>query len=239
MFDEPWSASALLGLGLVFGLKHALDADHLAAVATLATEKRTVFQSGIVGAVWGFGHTVALLAVGAVVLALRLEISPTLASLLEACVAVMLVYLGGRALWQLAGGGRIHIHPHRHGERWHVHPHIHSETAAARHQASEHDQHRRPFAIGLVHGLAGSAALMLLIAASTPSPWLGLAYIASFGVGSIGGMIAMSALVSVPALWSAERFTRLNSIVRGGAGVFSIGVGLFVGYEVWFGFEAF
>lgn len=228
MFVEPWTAPALLGLGLVFGLKHALDADHLAAVATIATEKRTVLQSSAVGAVWGFGHTVALLGVGIVVLALRIEITPFIAGLLEGGVALMLVYLGARALWQLARGGRLHMHPHRHGEHWHVHPHLHADR-----ERHDHDRHRRPFAVGLVHGIAGSAALMLLVAASTPSFALGLAYILSFGIGSIGGMVAMSAFVSLPALWTAERFAAINQVVRGAAGLFSIAVGLVVGYEVW------
>jgi len=228
MFAEPWSASALMGLGLVFGLKHALDADHLAAVATIATQKKTVLQSGIVGAIWGFGHTVALLVIGTIVLALRVEISPQLAALLEGGVACMLIYLGIGTLRELARGAHLHVHPHRHGEHWHVHPHMHAPEHGA-----DHDNHRRPFAVGLVHGIAGSAALMILVAASTPSLGTGLVYIASFGIGSIGGMIAMSALVSLPALWSAERFAGLNTTVRGAAGLFSVAVGLFLGYEIW------
>lgn len=228
MFAEPWSAPALLGLGLVFGLKHALDADHLAAVATMATDRRTILQSSFVGAVWGFGHTVALLAIGAVVLALRIEIAPWVERALESVVAVMLVYLGLRTLATLAKGARMHVHPHRHGDHWHVHPHLHRRAAG-----HDHDSHRRPFVVGLVHGMAGSGALMLLVAASTPSVATGLAYIVSFGIGSIGGMVAMSAAVSVPALWTAERSSGVHLAIRGTAGLFSIAVGLVVGYELW------
>lgn len=229
MISEPWSASTLLGLGLVFGLKHALDVDHLAAVATIASEKRTFVQSGIVGAVWGLGHTVALLAVGAVVLLLRLQISDRVAAGLEFGVAAMLVWLGARALWPLLRGARLHTHTHEHDGVLHVHPHVHVPEETTH----RHDRHQRPFAIGLVHGLAGSAALLLIVVASTPSPWLGLAYIVSFGLGSIGGMVAMSALVSVPAVFSADRFAGMNTAVRGAAAVLSIGVGLALGYEIW------
>ena len=229
MAVDSWSAPALLGLGLVFGLKHALDADHLAAVATLASEKRTLLQSGVVGAVWGFGHTVALLVVGVAVLLLRVEIDGRVTAGLELAVAAMLVALGLRSLWRVARGGRIHVHAHEHDGWVHVHPHLH-DAEERRHR---HDGHRRPFAVGLVHGLAGSGALMLLVAASTPSPWTGLAYIISFGVGSIGGMIAMSALVSVPAVLTAERFRSWNGAVGAVAGVLSIAVGIFLGYESW------
>ena len=229
MVSDPWSATTLLGLGLVFGLKHALDVDHLAAVATIASEKRTVLQSGIVGAVWGLGHTLALLVVGCGVLLLRVQISDRVAAGLELAVAAMLVYLGIRTLALLASGGRLHVHAHEHDGMVHVHPHLHT----AEENVHEHARHQRPFAIGVVHGLAGSAALMLLVVASTPSPWVGLVYILAFGVGSIGGMIAMSALVSVPAVFSAERFSGMNTAVRGAAATLSIVVGLVLGYQIW------
>ncbi len=228
MLSEPWSAPALLSLGLVFGLKHALDVDHLVAVATIASERRTVFQSSLVGAVWGLGHTAALLVVGGAVLVGRFRISDSVAALMEAGVAVMLVYLGVRGLWRLARAERVHVHVHEHDGHVHVHPHLHHESAA-----HEHDSHRRPFAVGIFHGLAGSAALMLVIVASTPSPWIGFAYILSFGLGSIGGMVAMSALVSVPAVLTAQRFEGMNAIVRGLAAALSIAVGLGLGYEIW------
>lgn len=232
MVVEAWSPPALMGLGLVFGLKHALDADHLAAVATLTSSSRSLRQSSVVGAVWGIGHTAALLAAGVFVLFLDLRISPRLTSLLELAVAAMLISLGGRALWQLARGGRLHVHQHRHGGRMHVHPHVH---APGEHRHVPHEAHGRPFAIGIVHGLAGSGALMLLVAASTPSPWLGLAYIVSFGVGSIGGMITMSALISLPALATSARFGNLNWAVRCLAGLLSVAAGAGLGYDVWNG----
>lgn len=228
MLSEPWSAPTLLGLGLAFGLRHALDADHLAAVATIASGKRTVLQSGIVGAVWGLGHTAALLVVGAVVLALQLQIPEPVAAWLEMGVAVMLVALGVRALLPLVRAGG-HAHAHAHGDVVHVHPHRHGTAAGV----NDHDDHRRPFAIGVVHGLAGSAALLLLVVSATPSPWLGLAYILAFGAGSIGGMVAMSALVGLPAALTAERFRGAHTAVRGAAAVLSIGVGAALGWEVW------
>lgn len=230
MIVEAWSPPALLGLGLAFGIKHALDADHVAAVAALTGESRNLRQSSLLGAAWGVGHTAALLTAGIGVLFLDLHIGPSLSATLELLVAAMLIGLGVRSCWLLARGGRLHVHIHRHGGRVHVHPHMH---APGEHRHARYDVHGRPFVIGVVHGLAGSGALMLLVAASTPSPWLGLAYIASFGVGSIGGMIAMSALVSLPALATAERFANFHWALRGAAGLLSLAVGVSLGFEVW------
>jgi ABC-type nickel/cobalt efflux system permease component RcnA len=232
---NAFSTASLLGIGLVFGLKHALDADHLAAVSTIVSERKSLLSSSLVGGLWGIGHTVSLLAVGVAVILLHIKISERMALALEFCVALMLIGLGANAIYKLARGGRLHLHAHRHGGHTHLHPHIHSgapETDPRTHHGFRLGA--RPFVVGLVHGLAGSAALMLLVLSTISSPLVGLAYIAIFGLGSIGGMILMSALVSLPIHLTASRFRQANLAVRALAGLFSLGFGLFMFYEIGF-----
>lgn len=230
------SFSSVFVLGLVFGLKHALDVDHVAAVTSLASGRRSLLGSTLVGAWWGVGHTVALLAAGILVIVFRIQISDGVATFLELGVAAMLIYLGGETLWKLARSRQIHVHVHKHGERAHVHPHAHEHAHEHAHAAPPEAHHgvpgQRPFFVGIVHGLAGSAALMLLIASTIPSPALGFVYIAAFGVGSIGGMVAMTAVVGVPAILTARRYRSADVAVRAAAGVFSLSVGAILTYQL-------
>jgi ABC-type nickel/cobalt efflux system permease component RcnA len=227
------SAASVLSLGLVFGLKHALDADHLAAVSTIVSQRKGVLSSSLVGALWGLGHTISLLIAGVAVILLHIQIGERTALVLELCVAIMLIGLGANALLVLVRGGRVHLHAHAHGGRVHLHPHVHDATAEMNAQA--HHRLRlgtRPLLVGMVHGLAGSAALTLLVLSTIPSPVLGFAYIAVFGLGSIGGMIFMSMLVSLPAQLTAARFNGANAAVRALAAFFSLGLGLFMVYQI-------
>jgi len=224
------SALGVLGLGFVLGLRHALDVDHVAAVSTIVTQRRSLWASSLVGAVWGLGHTASLLAVGLVVIGLRAEIPPRLASFFELGVAAMLIGLGANLLWTIARGGWVHVHAHAHDGRAHVHPHVHA-SGAVRHDHG-FGAGRRPFFVGLVHGLAGSAALMLAVLATIPSRPLALAYVAVFGAGSIGGMLVMGALLGVPLALAAERFARADVVLRVGAGVGSVMVGLVLAVSV-------
>ncbi len=228
------SGIPVLGVGLAFGLKHALDADHLAAVSTILGESHGLWRSSLVGAVWGLGHTLALLAVGVVVVLFQVRISEGLAQALELLVACMLIWLGASALWKVARGGQLHLHAHQHGPFRHVHPHAH---LGEREQAHTHHGLQpgfRSLVVGMVHGLAGSAALMLLVLTTIPSPALGLLYIAVFGLGSIGGMVVMSVLVSLPLKLTAERFGRAHATLRAAASLLSLGIGSAMVYEIGF-----
>jgi sulfite exporter TauE/SafE len=222
-----------VAFGFVLGLKHAVEADHLAAISTIVSERKSLLGSLLVGGLWGVGHTISLFIAGIFVIVLHVEISARTALLLEFCVGLMLVALGINALRKLARGGHLHLHVHQHGGRAHVHPHIHDREP----ETDPHTHHgfrpgMRPLVVGMIHGLAGSAALMLLVLSTLSSPFLGLAYIAVFGIGSIGGMMLMSALVSLPLYLTASRFTRANLMVRGLAGLFSLSFGLFMIYEI-------
>jgi len=227
------SSASVLGLGLVFGLKHALDADHVAAVTALLSGRNSVRRSSMVGMLWGVGHTPPLLAAGIAVILLHVEISGPQAAALELGVAVMLMGLGVNALVRIVRGGTLHLHAHQHGGRIHVHPHLHDSVG----ESQRHTHHGvrsgiRPLLIGMVHGLAGSAALMLLVLSTIPSALLGFVYIGVFGLGSIGGMMLMSALVSLPMRLSAARFARVHVVLRASAAFFSLAWGLLMAYEI-------
>jgi sulfite exporter TauE/SafE len=228
------SILSLLGLGFVLGLKHALDADHLAAVSTMATEKRSLFGSSLIGAWWGVGHTLSLMIAGLLVILLHLGIGERTSRTLEFCVGVMLIVLGVNALRKLSRG-TVHMHAHEHEGRWHVHPHIHENKS---HDAP-HTHHglklgARPLVVGMVHGLAGSAALTLLVLATISSPVVGFVYIIIFGIGSIGGMMIMSTVFALPTRLAAQRFGKMNFVFRALAGAFSLGLGIFTVYTIGF-----
>jgi MFS family permease len=227
------STASVLAFGFVLGLKHAIEVDHLAAVSTIVSERKNLLSSLLVGGLWGVGHTISLLVAGVLVILLHVRISERMALFLEFSVGLMLVALGVNALRKLRRGGHLHLHAHRHGGRLHVHPHIHDgkpETDTHAHHGYQPGM--RPLIVGMVHGLAGSAALMLLVLSTINGPLVGLLYILIFGVGSIGGMMLMSALVSLPLYLTATRFARANLMMRGLAGLFSLSFGLFVLYEI-------
>ncbi|HEX8474984.1 MAG TPA: hypothetical protein VF666_13215 [Pyrinomonadaceae bacterium] len=227
------STASALAFGFVLGLKHAVEADHLAAVSTIVSERKSIWSSSLVGGLWGLGHTAALLVVGIAVILFNVEIDGKTARVLEFGVGLMLVALGINALQKLARGGHLHLHVHQHGGRAHIHPHIHDgspETDAHMHHGFSLGT--RPLLIGMVHGMAGSAALMLLVLSTISSSFVRILYIVVFGIGSIGGMMLMSALFGLPIYLTAARFTRVNVAVRVLAGLFSLSFGLFTVYQI-------
>jgi ABC-type nickel/cobalt efflux system permease component RcnA len=225
---------AALGLGFVLGLRHALDPDHLVAVTTMVSEHKSLSRSSLVGTFWGLGHTASLLAVGLVVIVMRNAIPEKFGPWLELPVAMMLIILGVNTVVRVMRdrGVQVHSHVHSHdGEAPHSHLHLHAGT--------EHDHRhrllrlgRRPFLVGLVHGVAGSAAVTLAVLATIPSAVMGLAYIALFGIGSIGGMLLMSALIGLPFTMTARRFTTINGATRLLAGIFSIAFGVLLTWNI-------
>ena len=232
MLFTATSTMAVLGLGFLLGLKHATEADHLAAVSTIAAERKSLWSSALVGGLWGLGHTISLTVAGILVLLLNFEISERTETALEFCVGIMLTLLGLNVLKKLVRGGNLHFHSHEHGSHAHVHPHIHEAGKAERPDAHHgFSMSPRALLIGMVHGMAGSAALMLLVIPTIESKAIGLLYIVVFGIGSIGGMMIMSFLVGLPFTLTALRFNRFNSLLQGSAGLISIGLGLMIVYE--------
>lgn len=229
----------LVSFGL--GLKHAIEPDHLAAVSTIVSDRKNIWSASLIGGLWGVGHTISLMIAGMLVMLAHFQISARLALILEFFVALMLIGLGIDALRKLAHGGQIHWHAHRHGGITHAHPHIHEKEKAHSHErAAEVRTHHgfklspRPLFVGMVHGLAGSGALMLLILSTVSSPVVGTLYVLIFGVGSIGGMILMSTLIGLPFHLTTNRFAGAEWCLRGAAGSLSLGIGLFMAYEIGF-----
>jgi ABC-type nickel/cobalt efflux system permease component RcnA len=228
---SPTSIALLLLFSFLAGLKHATEPDHVAAVSTIVSDRKNVWSSSLVGGLWGVGHTLALLIAAIAVVAFHFEISERLTNVLELGVGVMLLFLGAQTLWKVFRGGSVHAHVHRHGPIVHVHPHVHDPEEVHSHAAPAPTHHGlrlnpKPLFVGLVHGLAGSGALMLLILATISSPAVAIAYILIFGVGSIGGMMAMSMLIGLPFHFTAGRFVSLDKWLRSGAGLFSLTFGI-------------
>jgi sulfite exporter TauE/SafE len=219
--------TALL-FGFLLGVRHALDADHIVAVTTIVSRTGSLLRSALVGLSWGLGHTFTLFAAGFLVLVLKLTIPDKLALSMEFVVGIFLVLLGVPLVWQLVVSRR-HVHWHVHGDKRHLHSHFHDDTP-------EHDhQHiRRPLLMGMVHGLAGSGALTLLVLGTMSSVAQGLVFLLVFGVGSILGMVLFSGLIGLPFKFAAGLSLRLNLWLRGAAGLISMALGLFIIWQVAF-----
>lgn len=240
MLENPGSLSlvAILTIGLLFGLKHATEVDHVVAISTIVSRHRNVFRSAIVGALWGMGHTVSLLVIAAIVLSLRIAIPERVSGWLEFGVALMIIGLGVSALWRsLRASREVHLHQHKHDGLAHTHVHFHEkENQHAPHAPATHSHAIarvgwKPVLIGMMHGLAGSGALTLLVLTQISSSWLGFFYVLTFGLGSILGMLLMSGLIGLPFALASRKLTYLHQRLQILAAVFSICFG------VWYAFK--
>jgi high-affinity nickel permease len=220
---EP-SVLATLGLGFLLGVRHALDADHVAAVSAFVSEHGSVRRACLLGTVWGLGHTAALLAAGVAAIAFRLAVPPEAEHWLELAVALTLVLLGGHVLRAL-GGVVVHRHEHEHDGVMHRHAHLHAGGVTTHRHRPFFGVGPRPFVMGVLHGLAGSAALTVLVVASIPSALGGVVYITVFGLGSTGGMLVLSGLIGVPFALAAGRSAAAHGLVQGLAGAASLALG--------------
>ncbi|HKQ18613.1 MAG TPA: hypothetical protein VJW75_02590 [Candidatus Eisenbacteria bacterium] len=196
---DPSGVSSPLILGLALGLRHALDADHLVAMATIVSRERSLPRAALYGARWGVGHGLSLFLVGIAVVLLGIPFPKSLGHALELGVGAMLVALGISAL-------------------------LRRDRSTAQAPARPT---RRPFLVGLAHGLAGSGALAILVLATIRSPIEGLVYIGIFGLGSIGGMSGMSALMSLPFVVGARRAGRTPVWMGHGAALASVAFGVY------------
>jgi hypothetical protein len=226
------SVATILLLGFLLGTRHALEADHLAAVATLATRSRSVGRTVGLGVAWGMGHTLTLMLFGGAVLLLGLVVPEKAAKGLEFTVGVMLAILGANVLYRL-WRDRIHFHWHRHGEGVaHLHAHGHAGQTDP-HQAAQHDHVHwrwrafplRALMVGMVHGMAGSAALILLSLEAVDSAAWGLGYIAIFGAGSILGMALLSVAIAVPLRLTSQYLSRAYGLLTGAVGLATLALG--------------
>ena len=223
----------ILGLGFLLGMQHALEADHIAAVSSIAARRSDISDIVKHGLTWGLGHTLTLFVFAGAAILLGHAIPETWSRPLETAVGIMLVGLGAHVLWRL-WRVRVHFHRHSHGDGTvHVHAHRHAREKsrqAVPHARAAHEHAHgfrwRTLLVGLMHGMAGSAALLLLVVSQAASPAVGLIYVALFGVGSMVGMGALSSVIAVPLAVSARWLTFANRGLQGAVGVVTIAIGV-------------
>ena len=247
---------SIIAIGFFLGMRHATDPDHVIAVTTIVSRQRSVKHAAVIGALWGVGHTITIFVVGAAIILFGLAIPPRLGLAMELSVGLMLILLG---ILNLSGIIRwvtekwtpaqkpAHFHPHVHGDYIHNHPHGHTPEVHGHAEdatpVSWMDRTfgklglynvLRPLAVGLVHGLAGSAAVALLVLTTIRVPAAAVAYLLVFGVGTIAGMMLITAVIAVPFTFSQSRFTRLNRTLGLASGAISLCFGLFIVYQMGF-----
>jgi len=231
---------SILLLGFLLGMRHAIEADHIAAVASLTSTTNSIRNGIQQGMAWGLGHTLTLFLFGSIVLFVANIVPEQVVSKIELAVGVMLIILGGDVVRRVIAE-RIHFHTHTHNQpegntSTHFHAHSHKGERKWQHNAAHHQHvHTQGFPVrallvGLMHGMAGSAALILLTLKTLNSPWLGLVYIAIFGIGSIAGMGLFSLVISVP-LRAARRMTWLYNGLQAFIGFFTIGLGSYTIFQ--------
>ena len=248
---------SIIVIGFFLGMRHATDPDHVIAVTTIVTNQRKTSRAALIGALWGVGHTVTILMVGAAIILFNLVIPVRLGLSMELSVGMMLILLG---VWNLTSFMRtipgahtspeaeeavVHAHPHAHGDYVHSHVHAHDPESHS-HSSDQTPVARldrmfgtenlylflRPLVVGIVHGLAGSAAVALPILASIRNPRWAIAYLLVFGIGTIAGMMLITMSIASTLHYVGNRFARFRYGLSAASGVLSIAFGLFLAYEI-------
>ncbi len=240
---------AIAGLGFLLGMRHATDADHVIAVSTILARSRRFIDSTVIGAIWGLGHTITVLVVGLLIIGFNVVIPPPVGLAMEFAVAVMLILLGLLNLTgvmrriterltppaPLHGHDHAHLHAHSTGDEphGHDHAHLHGHGSDPGLLASfGWYQLLRPLTVGLVHGLAGSAAIALLVLAGISDTGLAMIYLVIFCAGVAAGMAILTTVIGLPFLVSRTRSERINGWLTVGSGVLSLAFGIYLAYQI-------
>jgi ABC-type nickel/cobalt efflux system permease component RcnA len=244
---------ALAGFGFLLGMRHATDADHVIAVTTILNRSRRFAHMTLIGVLWGLGHTVTVVAVGVAIIVFNVVIPPAVGLAMEFAVALMLIALG---ILNLTGGLRqlterltppapMHGHPHAHrhahdvddDEHPHRHAHLHghgTDEALGIVETFGWYQLIRPVAVGLVHGLAGSAAVALLVLATIEDTGAALLYLVIFCAGVAIGMAVLTTVIGLPFWVAKARSAQINRWLMIGSGGLSLAFGLYLAYQIGF-----
>ena len=250
---------SIIAIGFFLGMRHATDPDHVIAITTIVSHQQSAKRAALIGALWGLGHTVTIFAVGTAIILFNLVIPVRLGLSMELSVGFMLILLGVwnvigflRSMpsirWHADGGDtQIHSHPHRHGDYIHTHPHSH-EPEKHSHSPEETPlagldrrlgtigayQLLRPLIVGVVHGLAGSAAVALLILASIRNSSWAIAYLFLFGLGTIAGMTLITMSIASTFRLVRKRFQHFSQRLALVSGLMSLVFGLLLAYQIAF-----
>jgi ABC-type nickel/cobalt efflux system permease component RcnA len=248
---------SIIAIGFFLGMRHATDPDHVIAVSTIVSQQRNAKRAAWIGIVWGLGHTFTIFMVGSAIILFNIVIPVRLGLAMEFSVSLMLILLGG---WNLASFARsipvvpvtedvqphtIHSHPHSHGDFIHVHPHGHSPDLHS-HHPEENPLARmdrtlgnrpfyqliRPLMVGIVHGLAGSAAVALLILATIRDSTWAMVYLLVFGIGTIAGMMLITLSIASAFRFVGSRFEIFGRRLALVSGVVSVVFGLILAYQI-------
>lgn len=245
---------SIIALGFFLGMRHATDPDHVIAVTTIVSRQQSIRHAALIGILWGVGHTITILAVGSAIILFGIVIPPRLGLSMELSVGLMLILLGilnlsGIMRWitETFTPQQAENHAHMIGNSAFSHSHTRTsekhDHLAADPQESWMDrtfgrlgiyQVVRPLAVGLVHGLAGSAAVALLVLTTIRVPSLAVLYLLVFGIGTIAGMMLITTAIAVPFKYSKKRFARLNHSLGVVSGIISVAFGVFIVYEMAF-----
>ncbi|HWZ99889.1 MAG TPA: high-affinity nickel-transport family protein [Candidatus Dormibacteraeota bacterium] len=245
---------SIIALGFFLGMRHATDADHVVAVTTIVSRERSIRSAALIGILWGLGHTITIFIVGSLIILFGIVIPPRLGLTMELSVGLMLILLGvlnlsGMLRWirENFGGGHSAHHSHSHGDFTHTHavPESAQKNSSAEPAPSLGWMDRtfgrlgfyqllRPLVVGIVHGLAGSAAVALLVLTTIRVPAWAMVYLLVFGLGTVAGMMLITAAIAVPFTLSENRFARMNRFLATASGVISLVFGLLIVYEMGF-----
>ena len=249
---------SIIAVGFVLGMRHATDPDHVIAVSTIVSRQPNLARAALIGAFWGLGHTVTIFVVGSAIIVFNLAIPVRVGLSMELSVGIMLILLGilnvvslFRSLPDAAAYthevDRVHSHHHSHGDYIHRHPHGHQPEvhphAAEQTPVAFLDrvlgksglyQHVRPLAIGVVHGLAGSAAVALLVLATIRNPQWAIAYLLVFGVGTIAGMMVITMSLASALKIVGAGSQRVSRRLAMASGLLSLAFGCLVVYQIGF-----
>lgn len=236
---------ALAGFGFLLGMRHATDADHVIAVTTILNRSKRFIDTTLIGALWGLGHTITVVIVGVLIIGFNVVIPPPVGLAMEFAVALMLIGLG---ILNLTGGLRsvterltppapLHAHDHAHGDaaaHGHLHGHGSNDRLAGNGVVARYGWYQlvRPVAVGLVHGLAGSAAVALLVLATIEDTGTALGYLLIFCLGVAAGMAILTTVIGLPFMLSSTKSTQINRWLTIGSGVLSLAFGLLLAYEI-------
>jgi high-affinity nickel-transport protein len=224
----------ILVLGFFLGMRHATDADHVVAVMTIVTKQRGVAKAGVIGALWGVGHTFTIFLVGAAIILFKVVIPPRLGLSMEFAVGLMLILLG---VLNLTGALRW-LHARFTPSALREHTGEPSSIQSTGHGLDRHFREMgfynalRPFVVGTVHGLAGSAAVAILVMTTISDPWWALAYLLLFGLGTVAGMSVMTTAMAFPIVYTGRHMSRWNQAFTVGSGILSVAFGIFISVQI-------